>query len=104
MESKEQTLEALQAQLAAKEKELAAAKVLLEKSGAPAPVTGEYKGYRFLPGRVNVRDAGGVLLGSQAVLDAANAGDRGACAVLDRLISMGYSGLEKAGGKTAKKN
>ena len=66
------------------------------KSATPQNVTGEYKGYRFVPGQTRVRDAEGRLCDAQQVMDAANTGDAEACAILDRLIDMGYALLVKA--------
>ena len=77
------------------EKAAAAAESALKKSGGPMPIRGKYKGYGFPDGHTRIRDAEGNLLDTQAVLDAANAGDETAKAILDRLIALKYAYLTK---------
>lgn len=71
-------------------KDAAEAKALLADA-APTQVVGAYKGYKFAPGQTRVRDAEGRIADAQQVMDAANAGDAEACAILDRLIDMNYA-------------
>ncbi len=78
--------------LAVAEAQLAEARA----SAQPNQVSGTYKGYQFVTGQTRVRDAEGRLCDAQKVMDAANAGDAEACAILDRLIDMGYALLVKA--------
>ena len=82
-------------QKAEAEKSAEAAEAALRQSGAPAPITGAYKGYGFPVGHRRIRDAEGNLLDTQEVLNAAIAGDKEACAVLDRLIALKYGYLVK---------
>lgn len=93
----------LQAKLAALEAERDAAVAALKKSGAPAPISGEYKGYRFADGHARVRDEKGALCDTSMLLEAANdpnhANHAKAVAVLDRLIKIQYAYFTKAEGK-----
>lgn len=89
----------LEAEVAALKAERDAALAALKKSGAPAPIAGSYKGYRFADGHRRVRDAKGNLCDTAMLLEAA--GDTAhpnhvtACAVLDRLIKINYAYFTK---------
>jgi hypothetical protein len=76
-----------------------AAQAALQKSGAPAPILGSYKGYRFEDGHRRVRDAKGNLCDTGMLLEAANDSAHPnhavACAVLNRLIQIKYAYFTK---------
>lgn len=90
--AKQQAADAIAAKEAA-EKATAEAEAALKASGGPVPIKGAYKGYTFPAGHARIRNQEGALCDTQAVLDAANAGDETACAILDHLIKIKYGYL-----------
>lgn len=77
----------------AAQKEAAEAAAALKATGGPVPIKGSYMGYGFPAGHRRIRDKEGKLCDTQMVLDAANAGDETACAILDHLINLKYGYL-----------
>ncbi len=93
MENIETQAADLAAELAKAKQELAAANAALKQSGAPAPLTGSYKGFSFQAGHRRVRNQQGELCDTQKLLDAAAAGDATAIEILDWLIKIKYGYL-----------
>lgn len=87
----------------AADKKAAAAEAALHRAGAPAPISGIYKGHSFADGHRCIRNKKGQLGDTQAILDAANAGDPEACALLDWLIEIKYAYFTPADAKPAAK-
>jgi small-conductance mechanosensitive channel len=98
MENTETAVAELQKQNEALRASLAAAEAALKKGG-PAPIKGEYKGFRFQPGHKRVRDEQGNLCDTEQLLAAAadteHEGHDAAVSVLDRLIKIEYAYFTK---------
>lgn len=104
MENNEEYQKQLKAELEQAKAEAAAARAAAEKAKSEAEaakqvlaargvasVEGEYRGYRFDTSHTRFRSGNGSICDSQKVLNAANAGDTEAQALLDRLIKIGYA-------------
>jgi small-conductance mechanosensitive channel len=106
MENTETAVADLQKQNAALQARLAEAEAALKKGG-PAPIQGEYKGFRFVPGHKRVRDAQGALCDTEQLLAAAadpqHDGHEAAVTLLDRLIKINYAYFTQEAAAPAKK-
>lgn len=96
MEDTEKTIEQLKA-------DLDAANAALLRSGAPGPIAGEYKGYRFADGHRRVRDQKGAICDTEKLLAAAAQDDETAVGILEWLIKIKYSYFTKAAAPAAQK-